>query len=275
MMKTTGYRLLLLLGGFFILLAGLSPALAQDKEKKVVKKEVIVKVDEDGNITINGEPAEEGEIEMSDGTRMIVDKEGGRVIVIEEDEEGRKVVRRRRHVSSGDDDEDFVFFESEEGGEPKIFRHRIRVPDVDDEVHVLMEKLGEAPHGVMRWRSGDDEKVFSMRRPAPLFLDEDFDFDFDFEFANSDIVKMETETRKLAREIMNAEGAEKRQLEEELSNKLNEIFDMKLESRKKRIKKLQKRLEKQQADLREREESRADIIDRRRDELLGDDRLEW
>ena len=51
-MKNTGYKLALLLGGLFLIVAGFSPASAQDKEKKEVKKEVVVKVDEDGNIII-------------------------------------------------------------------------------------------------------------------------------------------------------------------------------------------------------------------------------
>ena len=271
-MKNIGYKLALLLGGLFLIVAGLSPASAQDKDKKEVKKEVVVKVDEDGNITINGEPAEEGEVVMPDGSKMIVDKEGGRVIVIEEDDGGRKVIRRRVQAPDWDDDENLFIFESDDDGEPRMFRHRIRVPDLDDKLNVMVERF-EAPHGINEWHvKGPDDMAHAMRMRSHAPFG---DFEFDFEGLNPEIMKLEAETHKLARKIMESDGAEKRELEQELSDKLNQIFEQKLESRQKRIEKLQKRLEKEQAELRERQQARREIIDRRKDELLGDDKLEW
>jgi hypothetical protein len=281
-MKIASYRLPLLLSGLFVLFATLSPATAQDKEQadQKVKKEMVVKVDEDGNVTINGEPAEEGEVVLPDGSRMIIDKEGGRVIVMEEDDDGKRVIRRRMRAPGQDEDDDTVIFmESDDEGEPRIFRHRVRVPEwVDEEgAHFEIDRL-RVPRGIFELH-GDAadaaEHAMRLRTMAPFISAEDFDFDFDFEHGNPEIMKQEVEARKLSNQILEAEGAERRDLEQQLEDKLNKIFDMKLETRKKQVEKLQKRLEKQQAELRERENSRSDIVQRRKEELLGDDKLDW
>ena len=252
-MNKFGYKLGLLLSGLLILAAGLSPAFAQDNDKKVVKKEVKVMVDDDGNVTVNGKPVKDGDIELPDGTRMIVDEEGGRVMIIEEDDgDGRKkIIRRRMHAPDGD----------------------------DKEANVFIRRMGDAPHEVMEWHSEGDmmdhARQMRFQSMAPLFIDEDFKFDFDFDHANPEIMKMEAETRQIARKLSKADGAEKKEMEQKLSQRLGDIFDKKLEVRQKRIEKLEQRLQKETTDLNERRSARKQIIDRRKAELLDDDKLEW
>ncbi len=284
-MKSIGYRILALFVGLIVLGATASPNYAQDKEKKEVTKELKVLVDDDGNITVNGEPVKEGDVELSDGSRIVVKKVDGRVVVVDEGGDGgERVIRKRIQGPDSDEDGYVIFMDSDDDGVHKI-RRRIRVPEfeVDDDVHVLMERLGEGPHGLMEWHSdasdfGDKMRVLRMR--APKIAGEDFDFDFDFDFdhfdhPSSEVMKMEMETQKLARKVREADGAEKAQLERELSEKLSEIFDRKQEMRQKKIEKLQKQIEKERAQLNERRGARDEIINRRRGQLLGDDKWEW
>lgn len=90
------------------------------------------------------------------------------------------------------------------------------------------------------------------------------------------VVEMERESRELARKARRAEGAERSELEAQLRDKLEEIFEVKLELRRERIDALEEKLRSEREKLRAREEARERLIERRRSELLGeDDALEW
>lgn len=267
-MKRLRYRTVLLLSGLLVLGSSISPVFAQEKDKKEVKKEITVRVDDDGNVTINGQPAEEGDFTLSDGTRVIVDRKGGRAIIIEDEDGEKKVFRSRMMAPGWDGDENVFILETDDDGEKKVMRHRIRVP--------------EPPHALLGWHPDlddmDEARLWHMAPGTRAFFDGDFDFDFDFDFqhANPEIMKMEAESRELARRIRGADGSERRDLEQQLSEKLRLIFDKKLEVRQERIQKLQERLEKQQAEVAERQRARTEIIERRKADLLGeDDELEW
>lgn len=91
-----------------------------------------------------------------------------------------------------------------------------------------------------------------------------------------EVARLERESRELAREARRAEGQERSELEAQLREKLNEIFDKKLEVRRERIERLHERLEEERSNLQERTEARDEMIDRRHRSLLGEsDALEW
>ena len=85
---------------------------------------------------------------------------------------------------------------------------------------------------------------------------------------------MEVETYRLSEQIRTMEDGEPRkQRLTELSEKLNNIFDLKQVNRRSEIEQLESRLEELQRGLQEREQMRARIIQRRLKELLGS--LDW
>ena len=92
----------------------------------------------------------------------------------------------------------------------------------------------------------------------------------------SEIRKMEAESHQLARRARRADGDERAQLEQELEEKLNEIFDRKQALREKRVEKLREEMDKALDEQNDREQNRNEIITRRLRELLGQrDRYDW
>ncbi len=92
----------------------------------------------------------------------------------------------------------------------------------------------------------------------------------------TELMKMEMESQRLARRARRADGDERAQLEQELQEKLNEIFDRKQELRENRIEQLRESLNKALNQQNERDQSRNEIIDRRLRELLGQsDKYDW
>lgn len=88
--------------------------------------------------------------------------------------------------------------------------------------------------------------------------------------------KLERESRRIAKKARSAEGSEKDDLEKELDQKLNEIFDYKLERQEKAIGRAEKHLSKLKERRSKRASAKDDIIQNRKDELLGNARyLEW
>ncbi len=246
-MKSLRYRQLLSFGLFAMLVAALAaqPATAQDDEPKKVEKEIKVLVDDDGNITVNGEPVTGDRLEMEDGTVVMVD-EDGKVVVIDDDHEGHRIVRKKV-MGPG------------HGERVNVFRMR----DMDDDFE--WKGLGHDAH----------EAMAHARRLRFDGLGEDFEFEFDFDHVNPEIMEMEAATRQLAREASRAEGNAKTEKVDELDAKLSELFARKLEMREKRIARLQERLEKERSALTKRRAERQQIIERRKAELMGDDVLKW
>ena len=88
--------------------------------------------------------------------------------------------------------------------------------------------------------------------------------------------ELEREARSIARKARNASDTDRASLESELDRKLNEIFDYKLRRRQQAIEKAEERVSKLRERQSERESARDQIIENRKDELLGRDRyLEW
>ncbi|HEY5564605.1 MAG TPA: hypothetical protein VIL33_03375, partial [Rhodothermia bacterium] len=93
---------------------------------------------------------------------------------------------------------------------------------------------------------------------------------------DSALREMEREARSIARKARNASDTDRASLESELDRKLNEIFDYKLRRRQEAIEKAEERVSKLRERQSERESARDQIIENRKDELLGRDRyLEW
>lgn len=87
--------------------------------------------------------------------------------------------------------------------------------------------------------------------------------------------QLELEARSLARAVRGAEGDERARLNDELAEKLGEIFDHKQELRQEEIDRLQSQLDKVAGEREERERVREEIIRRRMDQLIGESRYEW
>ncbi|MEX2400533.1 MAG: hypothetical protein WD423_07150 [Rhodothermales bacterium] len=140
-------------------------------------------------------------------------------------------------------------------------------------------------HRIVHRRRSPDANAPSINRlgPPPMapFLDEDIRLELrdgvgERIRAHRDVTELERESRRLAREVRQSGGDERRELEEQLSAKLDDIFDKKMEIRRDRIQRLESLLEKERSVVEERSQARDEIIDRRFDELLGEsDVLDW
>lgn len=247
-MKSLRYRQPLSLCLLAMLTAVLAaqPAIAQDDEPKKVEKEIKVLVDDEGNITVNGEPVSGDRMEMEDGTVVMVD-EDGKVVVIDDDKDGHRVIRK------------------------KVMR-----PGHGERVNVF--RMKDMDHN-FEWEGLDADAREAMAHARRMrfegMLGQDFEFDLDFDHVNPEIMEMEAATRKLAREASRAEGNAKAEKVRELEEKLSELFSRKLEMREKRVARLQERLEKERSALQQRRAERERIIERRKADLLGDDALKW
>src|SRR5690606_11524026 len=93
---------------------------------------------------------------------------------------------------------------------------------------------------------------------------------------NAEVAELEHEARRLAREARQADGAERERLEGELRAKLEAIFDEKMKVRRERVERLERDLREARDAVDARQRARAEKIDRRLRELLGEeDALEW
>ncbi len=217
------------------------PAMAQETvERKVIHIEV-----KDGKVYVNGEMVKE--LENKDA--------------------------RIRFSRDGDDD--FVFFSDD--GDAAHRRFAFRSPR-------FLEELGNEP--VMGFAGRDFPNAYH-----------EFDVAFDLEplhenlailregmnapyvvssTNNKEIMRLERKSRDIARKLRNSEGEEREELNQELENMLNQIFDMKLESLQERIEKMSGELDELRARVQERVSSRAEIINRRLRELRGErNTLDW
>lgn len=104
-----------------------------------------------------------------------------------------------------------------------------------------------------------------------------FNFNQDFLWGDdAELRRLEREAKDLARKAREAEDADRASLETELDEKLNEIFEYKLQRQQESIAKAEERVEKLKERRSKRETARDEIIQNRKDELLGRDKyLEW
>jgi hypothetical protein len=211
-----------------------------------VEKKVEVIVDEEGNITVNGEP-------VDDLDDIEVHVENGTKVMVFEDDDGNRRVIKRRSYSPGSTARHHVWNFPHEALE----FHGMPFEDMQD---IEVEVMGDGKRVIVR---GDDDLVW-MSEGLPHL-----------EFFDEEVMDNEREARKLAREARKVSGEERKQLEQALRDKLDAIFDLKLEKRAERTRELEERLAREQERLEQRRRSREAIIDRRQSELLGDDDLEW
>ncbi|MFQ5570144.1 MAG: hypothetical protein ACE5G0_10755 [Rhodothermales bacterium] len=205
------------------------------------------------------EEAEADTIYVDEGTIVIkVDDDGRRIIingVAIDDLDGKHVFR----FGSGKDAYSVAFGD--------YLRHRPRIG-------VRMPKLE---------RFFDDEFNAFAVAPDPeghgVVIDQLRDLEFRLGGSmkeRSEISKMEMETRRLARQARRAEGEERARLEQELEEKLNEIFDRKQALREQHIEKLREQMNEALDKNNERQQNKSEIVERRLRELLGkEDKYDW
>ena len=153
------------------------------------------------------------------------------------------------------------------------FPHRIMESALDCDVSVSID----GNHGAIVISDSLAEDCF------PVDLDGNWDgighHDFarhPHQFFDKKLRTMERESRDLARKARAADGNERAELEKQLEDRLNEIFDYKLEHQKRALEKIEKRAARMRDQQAERESARDQIIEDRRNELLGESRyLEW
>lgn len=86
---------------------------------------------------------------------------------------------------------------------------------------------------------------------------------------------MDRRAEELARQYKEATPEKRLQIKKDLSKLLSQLFDKKEAVRKEEITRLQKQLEDLQGSLGKRQAAREKIIERRLDQLLGEDELDW
>lgn len=241
--------------------------LGQEEEDRSQDDRTVIEI-LDGRVLVNGE-----EVDAEDGRVVIEGKDGEHTIILRSDDDGYAYwvgdpgnaeffARWNANHPRGLWDKDaFRGFYDHEGNR----RSWENLPeDAADTVWkffndgtAVLESLGDG-YGL------DGSRLFDLERQDERLREE------------MDIARMETEARELAAEIRRSEGAERRTLEQEFDQKLNEIFDRKLALREKRAEKLAEELDEVRAALQERRDERGDIIERRKRQLLGEeDHLKW
>lgn len=203
-----------------------------------------------------------------DGDSIYVERDGETTVVpntpegrIELDDLNLDLERNRIRIEVDEDDVDFDL-------------------DSDGDVRVFRMRRG-GPEGLALGREFEfDGPGMALRRFGPNGL-ATFRFDDDMTWvaedaeAQAEIMTKEMEARSLARQLRNTEGGERADLEAELDELLADLFEMKLEQRRTTVERLEEKLAGEQEALAEREAARDDIIERRKQQLLGEDTLEW
>ncbi|MBL7979910.1 MAG: hypothetical protein JNN12_16350 [Bacteroidetes Order II. Incertae sedis bacterium] len=255
------------------------------------EERVIEIIDKDGQIMLNGKPIEEASAEdkelysqfkVEDTTTDGLTER--RVTVTARPKEGAKTTEENEVEVTIDADGQgrvFVMPEEDEAGN-HVYRWKRKSADGKE------EEIEEMPRfRTFRWDSSEPFRQFRMAMPkSELFLREsplgdvmeDVRVNIEelrgSEFA--ELARMEREARDLSRQIKNAKNSEKAGLERELEAKLNEIFDKKIEARRKKVARLEEELNAQRDQLRTRERAKREMIERRKQELLrGNDPLSW
>lgn len=225
--------------------------LAQDQKKDVNKIEV-----KDGKVFVNGDMVKE----LADKDLPIMfrnDGEDTNYITLS-DRSGTGL----KSFSFYSDDDDIRVWSR---GARDLFELK---PD-DGNVHVF----GSFPEARMRYQMG--KNMDGMRGRLEL-LREGAGGAYFFSGGSDKISEMEMKSHKLARKIRNAEDSDKAELETELDELLDQIFDEKLEVQQERVNNMTEELQKLRGRVDERRSSRQEIIRRRLSELLGSrDAFDW
>jgi hypothetical protein len=221
------------------------PVLAQDAadedEDEVRGERVVIEVDGEGRVTVDGKPFSD-----EDGPVILRVRPDGGTVEVERVGPNNFRFRDGFTVVHPNDGEAFHLRRSDW---PRMEDLEIDIPDIPD---------------------------FDVE---PFIRNFRFDFDGPRRFRISEhreVAELEKQSREIAREARRAEGQERADLEADLRAKLNEIFDKKTELRREHVEKLDENLEEERETLQKREESREQMIDRRQRMLMGEgDALDW
>jgi hypothetical protein len=249
-----------------VLAAGLSalPASAQHSDEKAIRIEI-----KDGKVFVNGT-----EVDAEAADRLIIKKEDGKEVTVSIGEDGHS-------LWIGDDDGELY--------EPRRLREVLELrgnsggnvffSDGDDDNHFrvrsgdgnsfVWESNGlEASRHLLEGRVAEQREAMNMAmRMGQMGLPG---------MSNRELMTMERKINELARQARRAEGEERAELEGELDDLLAEAFDLKHETTRKEATRLEEKLSEIRSRVSERQSSRAEIIARRKKQLMGErDTLDW
>ena len=289
----------LIASGFLALpVTAQKPAPKERKESRSVIRIVengeerkIEVVEKDGKVLLNGKPIEEASAEdkelynqfkVEDTTTD--ESTERRVTVTARPKAGAKTMGENEVEVTIDADGKggvWVMPEEDEGGN-QVYRWKRKSADGKE------EEIEEIPRfRAFRWDRKEPLHQFKMAMPKGEFffresplgdVMEDVRINIEELRGNefAELARMEREARDLSRQIKNAKDNEKAGLERELDVKLNEIFDKKIEARRKKVSRLEEELNTERGQLRTRERAKREMIERRKQELLrGNDPLSW
>ena len=288
-----------LVATLLVMLLFAGTALAQEEGDRLIGEDDDIQIyrSEDGTIKIKREDAEEGTwiaelnpdgekhinifktkgegtFEFEEGMDDVGAVVGKHVVVVKsEDGENFSVMVDGEEADLADVQKRVMMFKSDDGEE-----HSFAMPQMRR--YMLKGGEGENMKDVFMWR-GDNEPLVSAHGMRARIFD-GLDGDSPMLWVHGEleqqqkISEQEQQSRKLAREIKDAEAGERADLEVELEALLGEIFDLKQDARVSEIERLQERIEKLRVTSDEREANRSEVIERRKSTLLGDrDPLEW
>ena len=246
-----------LLWAVLLAFVGLSPnqLFAQDKKEVKEKKHKI-------EIRTSSDKQAEVVVEVKDGKIFVDGKE-----VAEVNTDGRRL--RMRHDSM--DGEDSSFFESKNGGR-FLFNSNggneiiERIVDIEN----LQSQFGEAR--IQSSLSPLRDNLLELNRDGNAFAVYSNNL---ASFGNGETMKMDMRSRELAMKMRAMDG-DTSEMEAELDKLLAEVFAFKQESHQKKVDQLREELQKLEQKLADRKSNQAEIISKRKKELLGTkDRFDW
>lgn len=226
-------------------------------------------------------------VEKTDGDDTVVVKieDGKRTVTVNgevlDDEAAEKYLDEMDVLWVGDDDgyvwrvgprgNRFHFFGDDDGAFMADFHKRFQkeLPhvyaygsdDARDNVFVLDDQLRGLRDGLAAFGTHGNEFAFGLSSSMK---------------ERSEIARMDMESRRLAMEIREADEADRTELERELQDLLEDLFDRKLTLRAERVEALREQLDEAEAARQERQQNRQEIIERRMKELLGErDKYDW
>lgn len=230
-----------LVGAFFLGSAGVAAA-----QEAPVEKETRIVV-RDGGVFVDGERVADADgrvtIETEDGERVFVHREGPMVDVRREwgemPEGHRRVIRR---------------FEAEHGE---------AMEEAMEQVEKRLARLGDVEFDLDFAPMAEHVSGMAHLLRGEMLM-------------NAEVRRMEREAMELARRARELEGRERQAAERELKTLLDDAFDARMEARREHLADERERLDERRRELDERARRKAEVVERRMSELLGErDLLDW
>lgn len=264
----------------------------KDADKTITskKKSIVISRSGDGS----GDGDESVRIEMQDGKTWVNGVE------VPEGEDVKDYLPDGFDIEVLDRSEGGRFRVFSKGDDPEArFFGRLRSRDADDDVAVWFDDDG-ARHEerIVVGRPGTRDVRITTKpgEPRRFRMDEDlsrfgedlvelggawggraasFFSDLGSSPTSPEIVKMDVESRRLANEMLNAEGKEREELSRQLDELLESIFDKKTALREQQIEKLTEKLREEQETVAHRKKSKQQMIRDRKADLTGSKKSEW